>query len=239
MLEWLLAAIDPSRPHEVGLAASWHARFMTLAWGVIAPSAVLIARFLKITPKQNFPAQLDNQFWWRSHLYGQCAVLVLTLVAFAIIVSVRSGQIGVHGYLGYSVLFCLVMQFTLGLCRGSKGGPTDPKPDGSLSGDHYDMTRWRLAFEHLHKTLGYVTLLTAATTIIAGLWLSNAPRWMWIVIIGWWMVLICVFITLQKRGWAIDTYAAIWGTDPNHPGNRRPSPGWGMRRPLDHGQPGE
>lgn len=238
MLEWLLASIDPSRPHDVGFAVSWHARFMVLAWGVMAPSFVLIARFLKITPRQDFPRELDNQFWWKCHLHGQIMVLVLTFVAFVLILFARSGQIGLHGFLGYSVLFCLTMQVTLGFGRGTKGGPTDQRPDGSLHGDHYDMTRWRLAFEHLHKAIGYFTLSLAAATIVAGLWLSNAPRWMWILILGWWVVWGIAFVTLQKRGWAIDTYAAIWGTDPRHPGNRRPRPGWGMRRPETR-QPGE
>ena len=238
MLEWLLASIDPGRPHEVGAVISWHARLMTLAWGLLAPSVVLIARFFKVLPGQNFPKELDNQFWWKTHLYGQIAVLVLTVLAFGLILSARSAQIGVHGVLGYTVLLCLALQVTLGFARGSKGGPTDPRPDGSLRGDHYDMTRWRLFFEHAHKTLGYLTLAVAATTIVAGLWLSNAPRWMWLAILSWWAMLGFTFITLQKRGWAIDTYQAIWGQDPRHPGNRRPSPGWGMRRTQDR-QPGE
>lgn len=238
MWDWLLASVDPSRSHEVSGAVAWHGRMMTLAWGVMAPSFVLIARFLKVTPRQDFPREVDNRFWWRIHLHGQITVLVFTLVAFGLIVAQRSGEIGFHGLLGYAVIGCVLLQVILGFSRGTKGGPTDPAPDGSPRGDHYDMTRWRLAFEHLHKALGYATLSLAASAIVAGLWLSNAPRWMWIVILGWWVMLICAFVVLQRRGWAIDTYSAIWGTDPRHPGNRRPVPGWGMHRPRDH-QPGE
>ncbi|MEL7116121.1 MAG: cytochrome b561 domain-containing protein [Pseudomonadota bacterium] len=238
MWEWLFASIDPSRGHEVSGAVAWHARGMTLAWALMAPSFVLIARFLKVTPRQDFPRELDNQFWWKSHLHGQIFVLALTLVAFALALFARSGQIGLHGVLGYAVMAGLALQVGLGFARGTKGGPTDLAADGSPRGDHYDMTRWRVTFEHLHKAVGYATLATAAAAILAGLWLSNAPRWMWLVILVWWVALICAFVVLQRRGWAIDTYAAIWGTDPQHPGNRRPTPGWGMRRPDQH-QPGE
>jgi hypothetical protein len=38
-----------------------------------------------------------------------------------------------------------------------------------------------------------------------------------------------VWVTLQRRGLAVDTYQAIWGPDPQHPGNATP-PGWGMNR---------
>jgi len=30
-------AIDPSRPHVVGFAISWHGRMMVLAWGFLFP----------------------------------------------------------------------------------------------------------------------------------------------------------------------------------------------------------
>ncbi|MEM6636768.1 MAG: cytochrome b561 domain-containing protein [Pseudomonadota bacterium] len=238
MLEWLFASIDPSRPHDVGFAESWHARLMTLAWGVLAPTSVLVARFFKIMPGQDWPRELDNRFWWRFHWMGQTAVLLLTFAAFALIYTSRSAHLTLHGQLGYAVIGCLLLQVLLGVFRGSKGGPTDRRTDGSPRGDHYDMTAWRLTFEHAHKAVGYCTLLLAAVTIVAGLWLSNAPVWMWIVIFGWWIVLIAAFAVLQSRGRAIDTYAAIWGTDPQHPGNRRAVPGWGMRRPHEH-QPGE
>jgi hypothetical protein len=39
------------------------------------------------------------------------------------------------------------------------------------------------------------------------------------------------FARWQRAGRCIDTYQAIWGPDPAHPGNRRPPVGWGVRRP--------
>jgi len=238
MLDWFLAPIDPSRVHEMGAAMSWHGRFMTLAWGILAPSAVLIARFLKVTPRQDWPRELDNAFWWRCHWMGQTLVLGVSLVALALILTVRGGPQTLHGYLGYAVLVCLLTQVLLGIFRGSKGGPTDPRDDGSLRGDHYDMTPRRLGFEHAHKGLGYGALVLAAVTILLGLWTANGPVWMWIALICWWLSMIVVFVMLQRRGMAVDTYQAIWGDDPCHPGNQRPAPGWGMRRP-NNGTKGE
>ena len=58
-MEWLLSPIDGARAHEVGFAVSWHARTMVLGWGVIAPLAVILARFFKILPGQDWPRALD------------------------------------------------------------------------------------------------------------------------------------------------------------------------------------
>ncbi|MEM1382595.1 MAG: cytochrome b561 domain-containing protein [Pseudomonadota bacterium] len=229
MWEWLLEPIDPNRAHQVGFAISWHGRMMVLAWGVIAPLAVLTARFLKVLPWQDWPRELDNQFWWRAHWIGQSVVVALTALAVLLIQSAVTAT-GWHGRLGYTVLALAAMQVGFGMIRGSKGGPTARAADGSLRGDHYDMTRWRLIFEFLHKSIGYLTLSVALMSLSLGLWDANAPRWMWVMLGAWWTFLLAMALLLQGRGWAVDTYQAIWGPSLAHPGNRRPSQGWGMRR---------
>ena len=229
-MDWLLSPIDPSRAHEVGLAVSWHARTMVLAWGVLAPLAVLMARFFKVMPGQDWPREVDNQIWWRSHWMGQSLVVGLSVIGLVLVLPSELSAMSLHNWMGYAVLCGAIVQIALGFLRGSKGGPTAPDAGGSLRGHHYDMTSWRLTFEGLHKSIGYATLLLAVATILAGLWKANGPVWMWGVIILWWTALLSVFIVLQKRGMAVDTYQAIWGTDPAHPGNQRPAPGWGMRR---------
>ncbi|ABG33189.1 cytochrome B [Roseobacter denitrificans] len=229
MWDWLLAPIDPTRVHDVGFAVSWHARTMVIAWGVIAPLAVLIARFFKVLPGQDWPRELDVQVWWRCHLFGQLTVAALSVVGFVLLYWVSSdGPLSWHGWLGYGVLAALFVQVTLGFMRGDKGGPT--MPGGTMRGDHYDMTPWRLFFEHAHKSVGYAAILLALATIIFGLWHANAPHWMWLTLGLWWSMLLCAFIVLQRKGFAVDTYQAIWGADPAHPGNQRAAPGWGVRR---------
>ena len=236
MLDWLLTPIDPARAHEVGFAVSWHARLMTVAWGVLAPSAVVAARYLKVMPGQDWPRELDNKTWWHCHWMGQVLAYALSLLGLGLILGGGASE-GVnallHQWLGYSVLALATLQILLGVFRGSKGGPTARAADGSLTGDHYDMTSWRLKFELLHRVFGYIALLVGATAIVSGLWAANAPRWMWIIIANWWVALLILSTVLQRRGHAFDTYQAIWGPDPDLPGNRIPKTGWGTRR-EDH-----
>ena len=228
-MEWLLAPIDPARAHDVGFAVSWHARSMVIAWGVLAPLAVLIARYFKVVPGQDWPRELDSQVWWRSHWMGHSCVAMLSLFGLGLILQVAQGR-SLHGFLGYVVLFLMLVQVSFGVMRGSKGGPTAPGHDGSLSGDHYDMSPRRVIFEYVHKCVGYLTLILAVVVIVMGLWDTNAPRWMWITLTGWWAFLIGFAIMLQARGRAVDTYQAIWGPGPEHPGNHRAPVGWGIRR---------
>ncbi|MEM6889469.1 MAG: cytochrome b561 domain-containing protein [Pseudomonadota bacterium] len=235
MLEWLLSPIDPSRGHDVGFFLSWHARCMVIAWGVICPAAILAARYFKIMPGQNWPQELDNRTWWVCHWKGQVFTYALSLVGLGLILAGGRDQAGagLHRFLGYTVLALGTIQIAMGTFRGTKGGPTALAKDGSMSGDHYDMTRWRVAFEHTHRFLGYLALFLAAVAILSGLWSSNAPRWMWIAINLYWLFLALVAVSLQRSGKAYDTYQAIWGPDPTLPGNRRAKMGWGTVRPGD------
>lgn len=233
MIEWLFSPIDPSRLHEVGFNVSWHGRLMVLAWAILFPSGIIIARFFKITPNQDWPRVVDNLFWWRSHLYFQISGGVVVLAGLLMILTNpgRVFNIHPHSALGWIVVVLCLFQFIAGIYRGSKGGPTEMAADGSMHGDHYDMTLRRRIFEYCHKLVGYVAILIAVVTVFTGLWTSNAPHWMWVGIALWWCFLLAVFIRLQSRGRTIDTYQAIWGPDPAHPGNRMKPIGPGIRRP--------
>ncbi|ASJ73534.1 cytochrome b561 domain-containing protein [Granulosicoccus antarcticus] len=235
MLHWLLSPIDPTRAHEIGLALSWHARLMVLSWGILTPTAVLIARFYKIRPRQNWPQDLDNRLWWNAHYLGQSASFVIASVALILILisQQNTGSVLVHRVLGYMIMSLGTLQILSGLFRGTKGGATAPQSDGSLRGDHYDMTRRRLVFELVHKSVGYTTIGLIVVALLSGLWEANAPHWMWLCIGGWLSLLIVVAVFLQRRGYAYDTYQAIWGPDLEHPGNNMPKQGFGVVRPSE------
>lgn len=220
--DWLLSPADPARAHDVGVALSWHARTMVLGWGVLAPSAVIAARYFKVLPGQKWPKELDNKTWWRWHWISQSLVLVLSAIGLGLILvsEQNTGTAILHRTFGYSVLVLGLFQALSGLLRGSKGGPTSRAADGSLRGDHYDMTLRRQLFETYHKLLGYIALILMIGAFVSGLWQANAPKWMWIFLSSWWLGLLFVAFVLEKRGWAFDTYQAIWGPDPSHPGNR-------------------
>ncbi|EFL90497.1 cytochrome b561 domain-containing protein [Ahrensia sp. R2A130] len=230
MLEWFLAPIDLTRPHDVSFLTAWHGRFMVLAWGVMVPVAILWARFFKIAKGQKWPEELDNKVWWRSHYILQSlAALVMLFAIWLIWAPAGDSDIAwLHRFIGWTLTAFCATQIIAGATRGSKGGPTDPR--GSMFGDHFDMTPRRLMFEYLHKTLGYISLALSWFTIYLGMWIANGPRWMFISISIWFLLLAVAFIICQKRGMAMDTYQAIWGTDPNLPGNRRRPIGPGYRR---------
>lgn len=235
MLDWLLSPIDPGRIHAVGEAVAWHGRSMVLAWGVLVPSGVLAARFFKILPGQDWPNKLDSNAWWLTHRIAHYIAGLLTLVGLAFILRglMQLGSSGYHALFGWAVVALACGQFLGGWFRGSKGGPTERHADGSLHGDHYDMTLRRLAFEYLHKIGGYLALALAAGAILSGMWRANAPLWMWLGLGFWWASLAVAFALLQRAGRAYDTYQAIWGPDPQHPGNARRPIGLGIRRPGD------
>lgn len=222
MWEWLLLPIDAARAHEVGFYLSWHGRLMTLAWAVLVPIGILAARYYKVTPRQDWPRQLDNKVWWRTHLFCQNTAIVLTLVAVVLIWLARDFRwwSGYHFVLGWAIVVLAIVQGLGGLLRGTKGGPTARAADGSLHGDHYDMTRRRLVFEGVHKVAGYLALVLSAAAVLTGMWRANAPHWMWLALLGWGMVLAVLVRWRMKHHRAIDTYQAIWGPDPVHPGNR-------------------
>ncbi len=228
MIDWLLMPIDPSRPHDVGDLVSWHGRTMVLAWGFLVPLGVLIARFFKILPSQDWPRRLDNPVWWYSHLVLQYGGGLATVIGMVLILMVTGGNsVAQHATLGWIVVALAFSQFVAGWFRGTKGGPTD----AHIRGDHFDMTPRRLAFEHIHKQLGYALLIVAAITLLNGMWSANAPVWMFAGLGVWWLVFLVSFAILQRRGLAFDTYQAIWGPDPALPGNQRRPIGWGVRRP--------
>ena len=227
-MEWLLAPIDAARVHDVGWQLSWHARLMVLAWGVMVPLGVLAARFFKVLPKQDWPRVRDSQAWWVFHRVMQYSASVLMVVAVWLIYNAPPMAItsGPHAYLGWLILALVVVQVAGGVLRGSKGGPTE----ADLRGDHFDMSFKRLVFEVVHKGAGYAALILSVAAILSGMWQANAPVWMFIVLPIWWSVLIVLFVTCQRRGMAIDTYQAIWGPDPNLPGNQRKPIGVGVRQ---------
>ena len=232
MWEWLLASIDPLRGHDVGFEVSWHGRLMVLGWSIMVPLGILSARFFKILPSQQWPKKLDSQAWWYTHLTMQYLTGVLTLVAVWLIWDVSGTREGsfLHHLMGWTTVVLCGVQYLAGWLRGSKGGPTEVERTGTIRGDHYDMTLRRVVFEHLHKTTGYICLFAALIAVFSGLWMTNAPHWMWLIIVGWWIAVIAAFIGFQKAFGAAETYESIWGDDPELPGNKVKPIGWGITK---------
>lgn len=234
LLHWLVTPLSGASEHMIDPQVFWHARLMVLAWGVCLPLGVLVARYLKVTPHQDWPRVLDNKFWWHGHRALQYTGVLAMSIGLGLVWRASDAPVisvtGLHRWLGWMVLVLGWSQMLGGILRGSKGGPTAPQ----MAGDHYDMSRWRVVFEHLHKTLGWVALILAVAVIVLGLITADAPRWMLGALLAWWAVLLAGAAWLQARGCCIDTYQAIWGTDPDMPGLQRKPIGWGIRRTRQH-----
>lgn len=238
MLSVLLAPIGGERLSELDMLTAWHGRLMVLAWAFAAPLAVLLARFYKVMPGQQWPQELDNKTWWHGHRALNYLAVALTLLGIGLVWG-RSAHAGglrdVHALAGWTVLSLALVQVLSAHARGSKGGPTAPRLDASgqvldLHGDHYDMTLRRRLFERVHKSLGHLAWVLAWAALLAGLRLAHAPVWMGLLILLWWTGLLLIGVRLQRAGRCLDTYQAIWGPDPVHPGQRRRPIGWGVRR---------
>ena len=229
LLHYLLEPASGAAGHVLDTKIAWHGRIMVLAWGVLIPLGIIIARFLKVTPGQAWPQRLDNPFWWHSHRLTQYGGVALSLIGTALILSsvdkldmLRS----THTTLGWLVVCMGLTQVVAGFLRGSKGGPTGQ----AMRGDHYDMTPRRIWFERAHKTVGYAALLMACATLLLGLAAADAPRWMWLALMLWWFFIAVIGYRWQTQGRAFDTYQAIWGPNEQHPGNRRLPVGLGVHR---------
>ena len=226
---WLLLPLSGATEHHIAGRTAWHARLMVLGWGFLLPLGALAARFFKILPGQDWPQQLDNKAWWHAHRGFQWAGVLAMTAGLTLAYGLSRGlspSARIHAWLGWGLCVAGWLQVLGGLCRGTKGGPTDRQ----VRGDHYDMTPWRVGFERLHKALGWSAIVVAALTIALGLIVADAPRWMAVLLGGWWLTLMAAFAGLQWQGRCIDTYQAIWGPAGSHPGNLRPVVGWGVRR---------
>lgn len=236
LLDWLALPLSGASEHHLPAWAAWHARSMVLAWAVLLPLGALLARYFKVMPGQRWPDVLDNPRWWHGHRALQWAGVLLMTLGLVLIWDHGSAATALaqwHRLAGWLVLALGWFQIASGLLRGSKGGPTAP----AWRGDHYDMSPQRRWFERLHKSLGWLAVLLAWGTTLLGLKLVDAPRWMPLLLGLWWLGLVLLAWQLQRRGRSIDTYQAIWGPDPSHPGNRMKPIGWGVNRPKTRLRP--
>jgi hypothetical protein len=237
-VRWLLTPLSGSSEHLISTSFAWHGRLMVLSMGLMMPLIILVARFFKVTPGQRWPDQLDNPFWFVTHRRWGHVVAVIVIAGLVCALVAEGWQApwhSVHAILGWAVAALVLVQILSAWMRGTHGGPVDPftrkrRPPQEWPGDHFSMTPRRIAFEYVHKYAGYVLLALAVAAMPTGLIAADSPRWMPIVMTIWWLAMLGVFGWLQRSGRCIDTYQAIWGPDPNLPGNRRRPIGFGICR---------
>ena len=238
IVRWLLTPLSGSSEHFITASIAWHGRLMVLGMGVLTPPIIIVARFFKVTLRQNWPQELDNPFWFVTHRrWGHIIGLIVAAgLAFALAANGRQTPWhSLHGAVGWTVIALVLIQIVGAWLRGTHGGPIDPftrqpRPPNEWPGDHFYMTQRRVIFEYVHKWAGYVLLALTLAAITTGLFMADAPRWMPIAIGAWWLLMLAICVWLQHTGHCIDTYQVIWGLDPNLPGNRRTPIGFGIVR---------
>ena len=228
----------PAGAALLGLGVAWglgdalppalaaHAGLMIAAWGAILPAGAVVARYHKVRRGQDFPRVFDNPFWWTWHQGLQYSGMALSLAGLALVLSETGGRLATtHGWIGLSVIALGILQVLAGWLRGSKGGPTgsraDPRRPETWRGDHYDMTPRRHVFEGWHKVGGWTALLLAGAAILTGIDLAGAPDWLLAAAGALFAAPALGILDGAARGRWVDTYKALWGVDPRHPGNRR------------------
>jgi hypothetical protein len=244
---WLLTPLSGSDEHYISTAMAWHGRLMVLGMGLLMPPVVIVARFFKITPRQDWPRQLDNPFWFVTHRRWGHAIGVIVAVGLAFALAEAGWQApwrSFHTALGWGVIGLVLVQLASAWMRGTHGGPVDPftrkrRPPHEWPGDHFSMTRRRIAFEYVHKYAGYALLIVTLAALPSGLVDADSPRWMPIAIAVWWLLMLGVFVWLQREKHCVDTYQAIWGLDPELPGNQRRPIGFGITRVKSKAKPAE
>ena len=196
-----------------------HGVLMIIAWLVLLPAGVLVARFFKVTKNQDWPNELDNQFWWNSHRVLNYGGMAAATLGFLVIWQTlgKLQLTGWHGWLGLAALILGWLQVISACFRGTKGGPTevgaDPADCKTWRGDHFDMTPRRRRFEAWHKQVGYLALASAFAASWLGLRGVGAP--LWLELLPWLAasVFAVLFWLFTRQGRRIDTYKAIWGPD--------------------------
>jgi hypothetical protein len=239
VIDWLLVPISGRTDHYVPTGTAWHGRLMVAAWLILAPLSIIIARFYKVTAKQRWPKVLDNPFWFIWHRRTGYLVGIFMVTALCAIYwsnDFKFRWFGLHAAAGWVLVLIGLLQIIGSLLRGTHGGPIHPitrtaVPPDQWHGDHFSMTRRRVWFEYTHKFSLWILAPVIPVSIFSGLWIADAPRWMWIAIAAVFVLIVAVFIRLQSKGRNIDTYQAIWGLDETLPGNQRTRPiGWAIKR---------
>lgn len=206
-----------------------HALLMFTCWFVLVPFGIISIRYFKTKPRPwGLPrgvGRFDPLFiWWRMHIWTLYAAITLSLGGVALALIVSGGFSGsFHAWFGALTVFFGTMQIIVAWQRGTHGGhnhlSTDPDDPTTWRGDHFDMTTRRRWFEAYHKPGGYFALFLATAAVATGL----MQYWMLTIAILLPVMFVAVFVLvvfLEGTGQRHDTYEAVFGNHPDHPGNK-------------------
>lgn len=207
---------------------NYHAWLMFTCWFILVPFGVMGIRYCKNRPQPwGLPrgfSKFDRIFiWWGMHIWTLYTAITLSLGGLAVAL-IASGKFSgsLHAWLGGATIFFGTMQIIVAWQRGTHGGhnhsTTDPSDPSTWRGDHFDMTTRRRWFEAYHKPGGYFALFLALGAVVSGLsqyWMPGIAMLFGIILLG----VFALVVVLEGKGERHDTYEAVFGNHPDHPGN--------------------
>ena len=135
-----------------------HASLMLIGWGWLIPSGAILARFLKHRP-----------IWFHLHRAVQSLGLLSALIGF--IIALKNFEtLDSSTNMGYNHAVMGVVTMALGLFQPINGLV---RPHAAEDGD--DKTSARVAWEFVHKGLGYAAIVLAIVTVGLGTTLLPDP----------------------------------------------------------------
>ena len=136
-----------------------HGVVMFIAWGLLAPCGVLLARYTRAVWPSAVPA-----FWFRAHWMTQSAALAASIIGFSIGVAAAWGSVPFahpHTALGLAFFILGMLQPINALVRPHKPAPGEA-------------TTWlRAVWEFIHKGSGVAVLVMSAANIVIGVLYYN------------------------------------------------------------------
>ncbi len=221
-----MGIIDTTGP---GFLLVSHAVIMVLTWGIMVPASLVITRFFKVMPGQNYPEETDSKFWMRTHRVMSTTVVFVSTFGAGVAVLALNGIsfASLHAKWGFAVVVLGWCQLFIAMQRGTHGGPwglKNPdrivKPRDEWFGDHYNMTLRRRIFETIHISTGYLTAIAGMVAITLGI-IQFGLAWPWHAAYGALVFAILFsYWKFSRQGRRVPTYQAIWGLSPEHPGNQ-------------------
>lgn len=208
---------------------NYHAWLMVVCWFVLVPFGVISIRYFKTKPvPQGLPrgvGKFDPLFvWWILHIWTLYAAITLSLLGVAVAL-ITTGKFSgsLHSWFGGLTVVFGTLQIVVAWQRGTHGGhnhlSSDPADPSTWRGDHFDMTPRRRWFEAYHKPGGYFALFLATGAVTTGLmqfWMPVIAVMLPLLFVG----LFALVVILEGSGQRHDTHEAVFGNDPNIPGNR-------------------
>ena len=211
------------------LSWSFHAGLMFFVWIVLVPLCITIMRFHKPPPSEKGiqrDVSLRHREWWffTVHKFELFLAMLLALVGSGLAWAVSGKFSGsVHAHFGVVTVMLGLAQIISSQLRGTRGGKyregADPNDPATWQGDQYNRTRKRRAFEAVHKTTGYFTLLFAVGAVGSGLMQFSMPilTATFVVVLLSWMG---IWTFYDFNGRAYDGYRVAHGYGLEHPYNK-------------------